>query len=120
LTVVWTPNNRRQPARFNEPGDSAMVDNIQANKILPPLSSASEVKRLDRRGRHNQQTPFKEASKPKQKKKKDPDEPDPGATSDHDLETGAKKRDGTSGRSDRMKRKKTNDSSRKRIIDIRV
>ena len=95
-----------------------MVDNIQANKILPPLSSASEVKRLDRRGRHNQQTPFKDASKTKQKKK-DQDESDPGATSDNDLETGAKEHDGTGSRSDRMKRKKS-DSSSKRIIDIRV
>ena len=95
-----------------------MVDNIQANKILPSLSSASEIKRLDRRGRHNQQTPFKDASKKKQKKK-DPQETDPEAASDHDLETGANKRDGTGSRSDRMKRKK-NDAPPKRIIDIRV
>jgi hypothetical protein len=119
LTDGGTPNNRRQPARFNTPGDKAMVDEIQANKILPPLSSASEVKRLDRRGRHNQQKPFKEAFKTKQKKK-DPDEPDSGAASDKDPETGYQKRDRAGGRSDRGKRKKTNDSSPKRIIDIRV
>lgn len=119
MTDSGAPNNRRQPARPNAPGDKAMVDQIQANKILPPLSSASEVKRLDRRGRHNQQKPFKEASKTKQKKK-DPDEPDSGSASDKDPETGSQKRDLTSDRSERGKRKKTNDSSPKRIIDIRV
>jgi len=97
-----------------------MVDNIRVNKILPSLSSPPKIKRLDSRGRHNQQPPFKEAFKSKQKKKKDPDEPDLGATSEIDLPADADTHDRISGRSDKTKRKKTIDSSSKKIIDIRV
>ena len=47
-----------------------MVDNINLNKITPLLSSAERIKRVDRKSRNSQQSPFKGAQQGKQKKKK--------------------------------------------------
>jgi hypothetical protein len=47
-----------------------MVDNINFNKISPLLSSTERIKRVDRKSRNSQQSPFKRAQQDKQKKKK--------------------------------------------------
>ena len=47
-----------------------MVDNINLNKISPLLSSTERIKRVDRKPRNSQQSPFKGAQQGKQKKKK--------------------------------------------------
>ena len=47
-----------------------MVDNIKFNKILPSLSSAPKVKRMDRRSGNDRQNPFQELMKKKRRKKK--------------------------------------------------
>jgi hypothetical protein len=47
-----------------------MVDNIKFNKMLPSLSPASKVSRVNSKGRDSQQTPFKQRLDSKRKKKK--------------------------------------------------
>ena len=47
-----------------------MVDNINLNKTSPLLSSTERIKRVDRKSRNSQQSPFNGAQQGKQKKKK--------------------------------------------------
>jgi len=47
-----------------------MVDNINLNKISPLLSSTERIKRVDRKSRNSEQSPFNGPQQGKQKKKK--------------------------------------------------
>jgi hypothetical protein len=96
-----------------------MVDNIKFNKILPSLSPAAKVNRTDPRGRNNQQTPFKESFERKQKKKKE-DDPEPIKLSESETSLSAIPRQRHADRKSADRRRRSSDSSRSRLIDIRV
>ena len=96
-----------------------MVDNIKLNKILPSLSPAHKVKRTDHRGRNNQQTPFNESFERKQRKKKK-DDPEHVKEFENKISYRAGPRNRHTGRKGADKHSQSSDSSRSRLIDIRV
>ena len=95
------------------------MNNIELNKILPSLSPARKVQRTDPRGRNNQQTPFKESfeRKPKKKKKDDPEHVKISAS---EISISSKPRNRQADRKGADKRSQSSESSRSRLIDIRV
>ena len=97
-----------------------MVDNINLNKISPLLSSTERIKRVDRRPRNNQQSPFNGAQQGKQKKKKKKkrgeDETPSEATSSRDNPRNT----GLEATHHQEKETDSQSGQNKKIIDIRV
>jgi hypothetical protein len=96
-----------------------MADNIKLNKILPSLSPTRRVKGTDPRGRNNQQAPFKESLEHKQKKGKK-DDPAHTKVARNEVSLKVKPRDLRGDRQAADKGSQSNQSSRSRLIDIRV
>jgi hypothetical protein len=92
-----------------------MVENIKISKPLPSLSSTKRVKPVGHRQNANQQDLFKETFKERQKKKKSKEDP---------MHVKISGRGARAGRAQDTRHtvtiQKSKESSRKRIIDIRV
>jgi hypothetical protein len=92
-----------------------MVDNIKISKSLLSLSATKRVKPVDDRQNNNHQDLFKESFKERQKKKKTKEDP---------MHVKISGRGATASRAQHTRHtvtnKKSKESSRKRIIDIRV
>ncbi|MBW2428727.1 MAG: hypothetical protein JRF56_07205 [Deltaproteobacteria bacterium] len=100
-----------------------MVDNLKLNILLPSLPPTHQVKRTDSKGSNNQQIPFNQNFKQKQKKKKEDDpkrvsEQVTASESDNLTGTSSGKRRAT--KSNAAMNGKSIDSLGSRIIDIRV
>jgi hypothetical protein len=92
-----------------------MVDNIKISKPRPSLSSTKRVKPVGDRQNNHQQDLFKETFKERQKKKKTKEDP---------MHVKISGRGATVSRAQHTRhtvtKKKSKESSHKRIIDIRV
>ena len=97
-----------------------MVDNIKLNKVLPSLSSAPKVKRMDRRSGKDRQNQFEDVLKEKRRKKKKQDDSEPASIPADDKFTGERPFDPDAARQDADEDETSADSSTNRIIDIRV
>ena len=100
---------------FSPPRSNAMVDNLIINKPLQSLSSTKRVKPVGHRQNNSQQSMFKETFKERQKKKKTKEDP---------MHVKISGRGARAGRAQDTRHtvtiQKSKESSRKRIIDIRV
>jgi hypothetical protein len=100
-----------------------MVDNLKLKILLPSLPPTHQVKRTDSRGSNNQQIPFKQTVKQKQKKKK---KDDPKRVSEqvtvceHENSTGTSHGKRRATENNAAMNGKSIDSLGNRIIDIRV
>ena len=95
-----------------------MVDNL--NKILPSISSAERVKPVGRKRRNNQQNPFKEALKGKEKKKKKKKDFEHKTISGGGNLVNREKQIFHAGKPTTDKSKRNVDGPSEKIIDIRV
>ena len=98
-----------------------MVDNINLNKIMPALSSASKVKRTDKKRDNAQQNPFEEILKKKRRKKKKKEDSESAKKTTDDRSSDGDERDAPiAAEKDGEEGEKSTDFSSNRIIDIRV
>jgi hypothetical protein len=97
-----------------------MVDNIKFNKILPSLSAAPKVKRMDRRSGNDRQNPFQELLKKKRRKKKLQEDSQLATIPDEENFAGGEPGDLGAVGQDADKGEKTAECPSNRIIDIRV
>ena len=97
-----------------------MVDNIKLNKVLPSLSSAPKVKRMDRRNGKDRQNQFEDLLKEKRRKKKKQDDSEPASIPADDKFAGEKPFDPDTTRQDADADATSAESPSNRIIDIRV
>jgi hypothetical protein len=95
-----------------------MVDNL--SKISPSISSAERVKRVGREQHNNQQKPFKEALKDKEKKKNKKKDLKHKIISGDDSAVSRKKMSFQAVKPTTEKSKRNIAGSSKKIIDIRV
>ena len=97
-----------------------MVDNIKLNKVLPSLSSAPKVKRMDRRSGKDRQNQFEDVLKEKRKKKKKQDDPEPASVPADDKFGGGRPFGLDTTRQDSEEDETSAEGPSNRIIDIRV
>ena len=97
-----------------------MVDNIKLNKVLPSLSSAPKVKRMDRRSGKDRQNQFEDVLGEKRRKKKKKDDSEPASIPADDKFSGERPFDPDVPGQDAAEDETTADSPSNRIIDIRV
>ena len=97
-----------------------MVDNIKFNKVLPYLSSAPKVERMDRRSGKDRQNQFKEVLKGKRRKKKKRDDSEPASIPADDKLAGENPFDVDTPKQDAEEDATSAQSPSNRIIDIRV
>ena len=96
-----------------------MVDNIKFNKMLPSLSPAGKVSRVNSKGRNSQQPPFKQSLESKRKKKKkNKTEQDP--ETETPVSSGAKAHRPRTGAQQADRGSRPGESSQSKLIDIRV
>jgi hypothetical protein len=97
-----------------------MVDNIKLNKVVPALSSAPKVKRVDQRRGDEQQNPFEEVLKKRRRKKKKKDDSEQDNKTDGPNSTDNGQGAPAAASKDAEKGQKPADCESNRIIDIRV
>jgi len=97
-----------------------MVDNIKLNKVLPSLSSAPKVKRMDRRSGKDRQSQFEDVLKEKRRKKKKQDDSESASIPADDKFAGGRPFDSDTPRQDADEDATSAEGPSNRIIDIRV
>jgi hypothetical protein len=97
-----------------------MVDNIKLNKVLPSLSSAPKVKRMDRRSGKDRQNQFEDVLKEKRRKKKKQDDSEPASIPADDQFAEGGPFDPDTPRQAADEDEISAESPSSRIIDIRV